>query len=253
MARGRTLADYHRVDRLLRSGSSAYAAARVTGVPVATVRYWNRIGRPPRGLRKASYAGWRPPDPRAYCYLLGLYLGDGCVFEGVKGAPQLIVTLDATYPRIIEEAALAIRATLPFTHVTRAKRPGCVALRASSWAWPNAFPQHGPGRKHRRRIELTDWQRRLTHRTPAALIRGLIHSDGCRSVNRFSTELPSGRVAEYEYVRYFFTNYSEDIRRIFCEHCELLGIRWTQSSFKNISIAHRRSVAILEELVGSKR
>jgi hypothetical protein len=46
---------------------------------------------------------------------------------------------------------------------------------------------------------------------------------------------------------------SADIRGIFCEHCELLGIRWTQSSFKNISISHRDSVAILDSFVGPKR
>jgi hypothetical protein len=43
------------------------------------------------------------------------------------------------------------------------------------------------------------------------------------------------------------------ISQIFCEHCELLGIHWTQSSFKNISISHRESVAILDSFVGPKR
>jgi hypothetical protein len=64
----------------------------------------------------------------------------------------------------------------------------------------------------------------LTHREPEAFIRGLIHSDGCRVENRFRTKLPSGRVATYQYVRYFFSNLSSDIRKIFVEHCELLGI-----------------------------
>jgi hypothetical protein len=91
-----------------------------------------------------------------------------------------------------------------------------------------AFPQHGPGRKHLRPIVLADWQLELTHTHPKSLIRGLIHSDGCRVLNRFRTRLPGGRVARYSYVRYFFTNHSEDIRRIFSEHCEQLGIRVTQ-------------------------
>jgi hypothetical protein len=104
-----------------------------------------------------------------------------------------------------------------------------------------------------RRIELVDWQRWLTWRHPEALLRGLLHSDGARCVNCFRTRLPSGRVAEYSYVRYFFTNYSADIREIFCEHCDLIGIRWTQSSFKNISIAHRDSVAVLDSFAGPKR
>jgi hypothetical protein len=99
---------------------------------------------------------------------------------------------------------------------------------------------------------LVDWQREITHAHPEELLRGLIHSDGCRCFNRFKTKLPSGRVAEYEYPRYFFTNLSEDIREIFCEHCDLFGIRWTQSNHRNISVSHRRSVALLDGFVGPK-
>ena len=193
-----------------------------------------------------------PPEPTAYCYLLGLYLGDGCI--GVAhGSHQLSLTLDARYPGIIEEAATSLIHTAPDIHVGRRVVPGAVRLYANYRWWLEAFPQHGAGRKHTRKIALTDWQKRLTQHHPEALLRGLIHSDGARCVNRFKTKLPSGRVGEYAYVRYFFTNYSADIREIFCEHCDLLGIRWTQSSFKNISVAHRDSVAILDQFVGPKR
>jgi hypothetical protein len=92
----------------------------------------------------------------------------------------------------------------------------------------------------------------LTRAEPGALIRGLIHSDGCRVVNRFRTKLPSGRVAEYAYVRYFFSNLSSDIRRIFADHCQLLGIRVTQSNHRNLAVSHRHSVAILDSFVGPK-
>ena len=40
--------------------------------------------------------------------------------------------------------------------------------------------------------------------------------------------------------------------RIFCEHCELLAIRWTQSNPRNISISHRTSVALMDEFIGPK-
>jgi hypothetical protein len=116
-----------------------------------------------------------------------------------------------------------------------------------------AFPQHGPGRKHDRKIELTDWQLELTRAHPGALVRGLIHSDGCRTINRFSTKLPSGHTNEYAYPRYFFSNESADIRAIFCAHAELLGVRWSQSNRRNISISDKKSVAILDEVVGPKR
>ncbi len=127
-----------------------------------------------------------------------------------------------------------------------------VDLQVSHPSLPFAFPQHGPGSKLDRKIELVDWQLELTHAYPEQLIRGLIHSDGCRCTNRFKTKLPSGRVAEYEYPRYFFTNYSADIRGIFCSHGDLLGIRWTQSNPRNISVSHRVSVALLDTFVGPK-
>jgi hypothetical protein len=59
--------------------------------------------------------------------------------------------------------------------------------------------------------------------------------------------------AEYEHPRYFFSNVSGDIRAIFCRHCDLLGIRWTQSNPRNISVAHRDSVALLDSFVGPKQ
>jgi hypothetical protein len=63
---------------------------------------------------------------------------------------------------------------------------------------------------------------------------------------------PSGRDATYSYPRHFFSNESADIRSIFCEYCDLLELRWTQSNRRNISIAHRHSVAKLDEFVGPK-
>ncbi len=89
-------------------------------------------------------------------------------------------------------------------------------------------------------------------RSRSEFLRGLIHSDGCRTVNRFKTKLPSGRVAEYAYPRYFFSNLSADIRGLFCEYCDKLGIRWTQSNHRNISVSHRHSVAALDEFIGPK-
>ena len=128
----------------------------------------------------------------------------------------------------------------------------CVRVVADSKRWPEAFPQHGPGRKHDRKIELAGWQREIVDRFPREFLRGLLHSDGCRTVNRFTTLLPSGRMAEYAYPRWFFSNRSADIRALFCEYCERLGIRWTQSNPRNISISHRTSVALVDSFVPAK-
>ena len=109
------------------------------------------------------------------------------------------------------------------------------------------FPQHGPGRKHKRVIKLADWQVRAVERHPHLLLRGLIHSDGCR----FTNTVRHARKT-YEYVRYNFSNRSADIRRIFCDTCDLLGIEWRVMNAWNISVARRASVARLDEFIGPK-
>jgi hypothetical protein len=141
--------------------------------------------------------------------------------------------------------------TVPTTSTPR-RVPGAVVSTVSWKHGPCLFPQHGPGRKHDRKIELAGWQREIVDRHPREFLRGLLHSDGCRTVNRFKTKLPSGRVAEYAYPRRFFSNRSADIRGLFCEYCERLGIRWTQSNPRNISVAHRISVALLDSFVPAK-
>ena len=89
---------------------------------------------------------------------------------------------------------------------------------------------------------LEPWQREIVEAFPREFLRGLLHSDGCRTVNRFTTRLPSGREAEYAYPRWFFSNRSADIRALFCASCDRLGIRWTQSNPRNISVTHRAGV-----------
>ena len=78
------------------------------------------------------------------------------------------------------------------------------------------FPQHGPGKKHERRIQLEPWQDELVERAPWAFLRGCIRSDGCAFVNR------TGR---YEYLSYGFANHSVDILDLFEGTCRLLGLR----------------------------
>ena len=197
---------------------------------------------------------WKPPDHYSYSYLLGLYLGDGCLI-GRKRCKQLVIVLDDHYPGIIDDCWAAMQLALQDVHVSFATRENDHGVRvvAASTRWVEVFPQHGPGRKHTRRIVLEPWQREIVDAFPREFLRGLIHSDGCRTINRFKTKLPSGRVGEYAYPRYFFSNMSADIRGLFCEYCERLGIRWTQSNHRNISVSHRRSVALLDEFVGPKR
>jgi hypothetical protein len=113
--------------------------------------------------------------------------------------------------------------------------------------WICLLPQHGPGRKHHRKIELLEWQRRIVDAAPGAFLRGLIHSDGWRGVNRVRVK---GR--DYAYPRYQFSNRSDDIRSLFCYACDLLCVEWRQWTRFHISVAKKESVAILDTFVGPK-
>ncbi len=85
-----------------------------------------------------------------------------------------------------------------------------------------------------------------------ALIRGLIHSDGNRHINPITRQLSSGPRG-YRYPRYMFTNASRDIHAIFGDALDLLGIHWTQSTPRVISVARREDVALPDTFVGPKR
>jgi hypothetical protein len=222
-------------------------------VPRSTVLNWRVNGTPTRPSAEDA-ALWVPNDRPAYCYALGLYLGDGHILVRNERPRLLRLALDSAYPELIAEAVVAFERIFPPSkaHRYRWDELNREIVQISNVALLVAFPQHGPGRKHKRKIELTDWQLELTRAHPGALVRGLIHSDGCRTINRFTTKLPSGRTKEYAYPRYFFSNESADIRTIFCAHVELLGVRWSQSNRRNISISDRKSVAILDEVVGPK-
>ena len=78
---------------------------------------------------------------------------------------------------------MAIGEVLP-NKVALMARVGCTEVSSYSKHWICMFPQHGPGRKHERPIVLADWQRRIVDRFPAPFVRGLVHSDGCRVLDR---------------------------------------------------------------------
>ena len=112
----------------------------------------------------------------------------------------------------------------------RKTNEGCWEVYSFSKHWPCLFPQHGPGRKHERKIELTPWQQELVALDPRPLVRGLLHSDGCR-VLYWVNGTP--------YPRYHFSNVSADIRGIFGRACDQLGIEWRPNNRWSLSVARR--------------
>ncbi len=182
----------------------------------------------------------------AYVYLLGLYLGDGCISEHPRSVFRLRIALDMKYQGIVEECAAAMQAVVPWNKVHQQLTPkNYVEVHAYSKSWPCLLPQHGPGKKHDREIALTDWQQHLVDLVPSLLIRGLIHSDGCRFINTGSNG--------WEAPRYAFTNISDDIKQIFCDACDQLGVHWTKAPPKSVYVSRKADVAKLDEFVGPKR
>ena len=251
----RSQLQYEQATALLAIGLDPSEVASALAVPLSTMKGWARRPLRRRAWNIGDFEGWRPSNGPAYAYLLGAYLGDGCIARHRRGASSnLALALDAQYSEVVDEIAAAIGAVVPGVAIARTRRRSrCVVLQASHPVWPVAFPQHGPGKKHHREIQLEPWQLEITHAHPRELIRGLIHSDGCRSVNRFKTKLQGGRVAEYAYTRYFFSNLSEGIKDIFCSHCDLLGVRWSRANTRYVSVHDRESVRILDSFVGPKR
>jgi hypothetical protein len=186
-------------------------------------------------------------DASSYSHLLGLYLGDGHVAVFPRTL-CLRIYLDRGYPAIVAGCAESIRRVLPSNRVGVRPGDGCAIVQCYSRQWACLLPQHGPGPKHTRAIVLADWQREITHGQPRELVRGLIESDGSRFENPV---VRRGR--RYVYPRYSFSNRSEDIKGILCEHLDLLGIAWRRAGRFTISVARREAVAALDEFVGPKR
>jgi hypothetical protein len=155
------------------------------------------------------------------------------------------------WPGLIEECVRAIQAVRPANKVFTQQKPGCTEVGSCSRHWPCLFPQHGPGEKHLRKIELAEWQQVIVERHPAEFARGLLHSDGYRGVNRVRRRW-GDRDHWYEYPRYLFVNESKDILRLCGETLDRLGVEWRFSKPNTISVAKRAAVARLDEFVGPK-
>ena len=226
---------------------TASEVARATGVPRSTVRDW-RLGRAIRQALECPLHDFSLLDGPTYAYLLGIYLGDGCISAHRRGVWRLRVTLDTAYPAIVAECASAMRLVAPGRRVNvLAKRGRCVEV-SSYWKhWPCYFPQHGPGRKHTRSIVLAGWQRSLVEMHAESLLRGLTHSDGTRIV---ATERKGSYVRRAP--RYALSNRSEDILGIFRTACRIAGVHCTRASQKQIAVYSKSAVARLDEFVGPK-
>jgi hypothetical protein len=231
--------------------------ALICGVSVGAIRHW-RAGRRRVASGKASVrritCPWchaRPLDDPAYAYLLGLYLGDGHIVHGPRDVYVLAIACSDDWPGLMAAAWRALATVMPASSVSSVRQTGCTLVKSYSKHWACLFPQHGPGRKYQRKIELAQWQEVIVRRYPGDFARGLFHSDGWRGMNRVRRKLADGD-HWYEYSRYQFSNESADILRLCGEALDRLEVAWRFSRPNVISVARREAVARLDEFVGPK-
>lgn len=232
--------------------------AAICGVSIRAIRHWRagdrRTG--PDSYRTSTptcpRCGGRSLDDEAYAYLLGLYLGDGHITRSRRTHVLWLACSDA-WPGLLALAKLTTSLVMPSSKVFCASQRGvaCTYVKSVSKHWPCLFPQHGPGRKHQRKIELEPWQEEIVSKHPGDFARGLFHSDGCRLINRVRRPVKGGD-RFYEYPRYLFVNMSADIHRLCGEALDRLGVAWRFSKPTTISVARREAVARLDEFVGPK-
>lgn len=194
---------------------------------------------PPLPPIQATPASLKPDHFEAYSYLLGMYLGDGYIGKTPR-TYRLHVSLHQRQDKVIERVVRAIATLRPGRPVGQRRRGPVVIVNAYSNAWPTLFPQHGAGRKNLRAIVLEPWQRHIVEQYTVEFLRGCIESDGCRH-----RRIVGGR----NYPAYSFTNYSDDILRLFLWACERIGLRPRRTSRVVVSIARRGDVSRLDDLL----
>ncbi|MER7131934.1 helix-turn-helix domain-containing protein [Streptosporangium saharense] len=248
------------VERALRLSAQGLVdreVARLCGVSLGAVQKWRtgaRRSQPEedrRHFHSCPRCHGRALDHDAYAYLLGLYLGDGHILLCRRGVYQLSLACCDDWPGLTEEAAHVMAAVMPTSSVSRRRLSGCTEVKSYSKHWVCLFPQHGPGRKHQRRIVLAEWQREIVEECPGPFARGLMHSDGYRGTNRIRRHF-NGADHWYEYPRYLFKNESQDIIELCGQALDMLGVAWRLPKPNTVSVARREAVERLDEFVGPK-
>jgi hypothetical protein len=251
-------AKYEAVMEMLSTGIKISEIAFATGINRSTISNWKqRNGR--NLIKTVSHDGegadrylktfienMNESRRADYSYLLGLYLGDGCIYRLPK-TYKLTITLDNKYDslneytisvfsRFFEKPAYIFDLSLH-------GRGNAIDIITHSCTLPVIFPQHGRGRKHDRSIELKEWQVDIID--SISFVKGLMMSDGSMYVDLQCGNTKAG-----------FTNKSEDIIRIFEKYLNKLNIEYKTYKKKTgiymTTIHKQESVSRLVDLIGTK-
>lgn len=247
---------YVEVMKLLETGMKISDIAKLTGINRSSISNWKcRKGRgtyltPTEGLTPVEYLhllrdGWSDVDAEDYSYILGLYLGDGCIYS-MPRTKIITFTLDKKYPKLneytVEVLGRFFNKKPLICDRSKQNRGNAIDIKICSSKLDLIFPQHGRGVKHRRSITLSDWQINLINH--GSLVKGLIMSDGCYYFDSHNKKH-----------MYSFSNKSEDIVRILSRSLTELNIAFDISKSKNsytLRVCRTSDVSKLFDLIGNK-
>jgi len=177
-----------------------------------------------------------------YAYVLGLYLGDGCIYTHPRTYRLRIFLNSIKDKEVIDVATKSLRILFPKNKISNYKqlKADCVEVSVYNKHLVEYFPQHGKGIKSGRDVSLTSEQSWvMTPQYVKYLICGLLDSDGCRYLydNRSNWQL---------------TNKSEDIINTFCEGLDILDIFHTKQQKScgsyNVFIRRRNTVEQIDSI-----
>lgn len=204
-----------------KSGKNKSQLSREYNIPRPTLRYW--IKKDTNGESMTQRKSDIPieyiiekikKNKEMYNYILGIYLGDGHISPN-KNSYKLRIVMDSKYPNLVHETRICLRNFFE-SPVSVNSREGCKVISVFDKNLPKYFPQHGFGKKHDRKIILSDFQ--IENISYSDLLKGLWLTDG------------SYYLRKNKYEAYNFTNKSIDIVSIF-EKC-----------LNSLSISYRKRV-----------
>lgn len=278
------------LENWLKNDESMNDIAKKTGFCLGTIRYWckkydlksnygtfsEKGERSLKSTYKSSAVGvpgdeshldhqnWSEDQQKAYSYLLGFYLGDGHLAYDRKRKSRsytFVITNHIEFDVMNQRIKDNIKCLFPnkeiatYQKCSQDRKSNGIDIKVTGICLNLLFP-HGDGRKHTRKIELTDWQNKLTEKYPQEFIKGLIESDGCRFAPR-KKQCPT-------YIIYQFSNCSIDIHKILQNIATRIGLKFTfrtvirEKSAKNRAPSYwtcfndRESFKILESFIGPK-
>jgi hypothetical protein len=208
-------------------------------------------------LGHLDHTQWSIDQKQAYSYILGFYLGDGCLYNTKGRSYTMMIANQADFYEMNLEISRSLSVLFPNKKVTFYKKPtsNCFDIKLTALNLHEIFP-HGKGTKHSRKISLTNWQKKIIEEFPQKCIKGLLQSDGTRYAADFK---------RYPHrIVYQFSNCSLDIHHILHELVKMEEIEYTFRQLKSkkssihadafvTSFYKRSAVNILDTFIGPKK